>query len=88
MPTTTKELILPIITEEIEMETLIFFHPEFLREGSAVKDYYNPPKIVVGELKPGTASRVLDYKKIDAPKISIKLTLLKWLNIPTIFFML
>ncbi len=75
MPTTTKELILPLIAEEIESGNFnLFFHPEFLREGSAVADYYNPPKIVVGELKPGTASRVLDlYKKIDAPKISTKI---------------
>ncbi len=75
LPTTTKELILPLIAEEIESENFnLFFHPEFLREGSAVKDYYNPPKIVVGELKPGTASRVLElYKKIDAPKISTKI---------------
>ena len=26
----------------------IVFHPEFLREGSAIKDFFNPPKIVFG----------------------------------------
>ena len=26
----------------------LYFHPEFLREGSAVEDFFNPPKIVVG----------------------------------------
>ncbi|MGB2267021.1 MAG: nucleotide sugar dehydrogenase, partial [Akkermansiaceae bacterium] len=31
----------------------VAFHPEFLREGSSVADYYAPPKIVVGERVPG-----------------------------------
>lgn len=38
----------------------IVFHPEFLREGSAVDDFFNPPKIVYGL----NDSSVLDSHKI------------------------
>lgn len=48
----------------------VCFNPEFLREACAVQDFYNPPKIVVGERTPG--SRAGDallglYESIDAP---------------------
>jgi GDP-mannose 6-dehydrogenase len=45
------------------------FHPEFLREGSSVFDFYNPPKIVVGEQHPGPGEQVMElYRAIDAPR--------------------
>jgi GDP-mannose 6-dehydrogenase len=44
------------------------FHPEFLREGSSVTDFYDPPKIVVGERTPGTADLLLSlYDGFKAP---------------------
>ncbi len=48
----------------------VLFHPEFLREGSSVYDFYNPPKIVVGVSgQPGDgARRLVDlYRDIEAP---------------------
>jgi GDP-mannose 6-dehydrogenase len=33
----------------------VCINPEFLREGSAVYDYDNPPKTVIGELDPAAA---------------------------------
>ncbi len=31
----------------------VLCHPEFLREGSALEDFFNPPKIVIGEASAG-----------------------------------
>jgi GDP-mannose 6-dehydrogenase len=43
-------------------------HPEFLREGTAVNDFFNPPKTVVGSHGPATARVVASlYDGINAP---------------------
>jgi GDP-mannose 6-dehydrogenase len=50
----------------------VCFNPEFLREASAVKDFYHPPKIVIGETSPGSrAGDVLEslYGPIEAPLV-------------------
>lgn len=51
-PGTVEELVWPICTSILEEATssqiAIVYNPEFLREGSAVQDYFAPPKIVVG----------------------------------------
>jgi UDPglucose 6-dehydrogenase len=45
-------------------------NPEFLREGTAMKDFMEPDRIVVGSNNPEAAMRVLDlYAAIDAPKL-------------------
>jgi GDP-mannose 6-dehydrogenase len=45
-------------------------NPEFLREGSAVKDYYNPPYVLVGAETESDAQAILDlYESVSAEKI-------------------
>ncbi|MGE3149031.1 MAG: nucleotide sugar dehydrogenase [Pseudorhodoplanes sp.] len=50
-PGTVEELILPIfknaLGESIKAVELVY-NPEFLRESVAIRDYFNPPKIVIG----------------------------------------
>lgn len=43
-------------------------NPEFLREGSAVDDYRQPPKTVIGEIDPLSGDRLAQiYAGLDAP---------------------
>ena len=45
-------------------------NPEFLREGTAVHDYYNPPKTVIGETDSRAGDMLVElYKDMDAPLI-------------------
>lgn len=71
-PGTLDELVTPILQAELgdhDKDTVeLVYNPEFLRESSAVYDYFNPPKIVVGTAD-GKPNAVMDQlnKNIDAP---------------------
>lgn len=71
-PGTMQELVVPVLesqglTHGVEVE--LVYHPEFLRESTAIKDYFSPPKIVYGTAdgKPCAALDTL-YKDIEAPR--------------------
>jgi GDP-mannose 6-dehydrogenase len=75
VPGTMRDLVLPILEKHSGKKLGdgydVVFHPEFLREGTSVYDFYNPPKIVVGECSAGCAKVLLDVygEKYDAPRI-------------------
>jgi GDP-mannose 6-dehydrogenase len=48
------------------------YNPEFMRESTAIADYFHPPKIVVGERFPGAARELYGiYDGIDAPVFKV-----------------
>ncbi len=53
-PGTTEDRILPVLEEsagrKVGDRLSLVFNPEFLREGSSVKDFHHPPQTVVGSL--------------------------------------
>lgn len=79
LPGTMEKIIVPILEERSQKKVGIDFgvgyNPEFLREGSAVEDYFNPTQIVVGAINGSDAYTIMSiYEGIDAPRsiVSIK----------------
>jgi GDP-mannose 6-dehydrogenase len=48
LPGTTRQVLLPDLERAAGRPVAVAVHPEFLREGTAIRDYHEPPKIVVG----------------------------------------
>jgi GDP-mannose 6-dehydrogenase len=81
VPGSTEEVVMPSLAkgfgEPLEKSDLlrVVVNPEFLREGSAVADFFDPPKTVVGAADEAVADVVMSlYDGIAAPafKTSIK----------------
>lgn len=72
LPGTTRRELLPILERASGMKEgegfLVAYNPEFLREGNALRDFYDPPKTVVGASRKETAEQAaLIYSKLTAP---------------------
>lgn len=75
-PGTTEELVLPTLAdaagEPPGRRYEVAFNPEFLRESTAVRDYFAPPKIVIGERRPGLTEGLRGiYAGIEAPLFEV-----------------
>ncbi len=54
--------------KKAERDFGVCFHPEFLREGSSVRDFFHPPKTVIGALGPRSARRLVElWRTSKAP---------------------
>ena len=76
LPGTMSKVIVPALERSSGMESGKGFHvavnPEFLREGSAIEDFDNPPKIVIGTDSDFAADMVARlYSGIEAPLFTI-----------------
>ena len=74
LPGTMRDVTIPALEEGSGMTALTDFgvasNPEFLRESTAIFDFYNPPKTVIGSNDPETATQVgLVYDGLPGPMI-------------------
>lgn len=74
LPGTTDECIAPILVRhsgrDIGNGLGLCFNPEFLREGSSIKDFHNPPFIIVGSEQEHTHQMMSEvYKGVNSPFI-------------------
>ena len=74
LPGSMREVVIPILQKHSGKKAGQGFgvcnNPEFLREGTAVYDFYNPPKTVIGETDTRSGDIVAGlYSKLSAPMI-------------------
>jgi GDP-mannose 6-dehydrogenase len=78
LPGTMREVVIPALEtasgKRAGKDFGICFNPEFLREGTAIKDYHQPPKTVVGEFDARAGDQLLElYAGLPGPVIRTSL---------------
>ena len=74
LPGSMRETVIPILEESsgksAGTDFGVCFNPEFLREGAAISDFYNPPKTVIGEIDSESGDYLASlYENISAQLI-------------------
>jgi GDP-mannose 6-dehydrogenase len=74
LPGTMRDVVIPTLEahsgKRAGAEFGVCINPEFLREGTAVHDYFNPPKTVIGELNRASGGPLASvYAHVSAPMI-------------------
>jgi GDP-mannose 6-dehydrogenase len=84
LPGTTRRALVPILEEASQMtagtELQVSFHPEFLREGSALTDFREPSRIIIGA-DDGAGERLRDlYRSVASPVIRTEIEVAEMLK--------
>lgn len=74
LPGTMRDMVIPMLEcfsgKKAGRDFGVCNNPEFLREGTAVWDYYHPPKTVIGEIDAYSGDALTElYTKLNAPLI-------------------
>ncbi|MCP5162270.1 MAG: UDP-glucose/GDP-mannose dehydrogenase family protein [Hahellaceae bacterium] len=74
LPGTVKNVVMPLLEEfsgkKAGVDFGVAMNPEFLRESTAIKDYYYPPMTVIGQLDDASGDQLAEiYGELDAPII-------------------
>jgi len=78
LPGTVETHVVPILEDQSKKKAGrdfgVCMNPEFLREGSSIRDYYCPPFTIIGELDSRSGDVIEElYARISAPVIRTKL---------------
>jgi len=71
-PGTTQGVVIPLLERTARHKAgagfEVCFHPEFLREGSSIEDFFHPSRTVIGLARAGAATKLLQlWRPIRAP---------------------
>ena len=80
LPGSTEEVVIPALEQasgkRIGVDFGVCYNPEFLREGSSVKDFYDPPYTVIGGDDERAIAAVKDvYSMLSAPVVVVPFNL-------------
>lgn len=78
LPTTMERMVLPVLEQgsgkKAGVDFGVAYHPEFLREGTAVADYKQPPRTVIGSIDERSADMIASlYLEVNAPLVRCSL---------------
>ena len=74
IPGTVEEIVIPTLEsrsgKQVGRDFGVCMNPEFLREGTSIVDFYNPPKTVIGEFDSKSGEKVAElYAALPGPQI-------------------
>lgn len=78
LPGTVEETVVPLLEthsgKRAGSDFGVAMNPEFLREGTSIEDFFQPPKTVIGQLDPASGEALAEiYRPLPGPKVRVPL---------------